>query len=153
MERYQKEMLVSALQSFGTCDVVVEGQSMKPFIRSGDTVTLARLTGEKGILPGTVVAFYCSDQLIVHRVICVKKNESGGKKLFVWGDSSWGMPAVIEAARCIGTVVAVTRNGRPAGRWLRFPFTLLAIGAGILIHLVHTLKKQYVNTSRQNLLN
>ena len=41
MDPRQKEMLTSALQTFGKCDVIVKGESMKPFIRNGDTVSLS----------------------------------------------------------------------------------------------------------------
>jgi signal peptidase I len=140
MDPVHKEMLMSALRAFGKCDVVVEGESMKPFIRSGDTVTLSRKENPPRL--GEVIAFFNEDQLLVHRVVWRKRFASGIWRIWVWGDSSPGMPGSVLSDEYVGKVVSITRNNRPSGIWIRFPLRIIALPAGIFLHLAHVLKKQ-----------
>lgn len=139
VEPYQKEMLKSAIDTLGKCDVLVSGESMKPFIRNGDTVSLARISAVPGL--GEVVAFFNGDQLIVHRIVWRKNHAPGEWHFRVWGDSSPGRPGRVTKHECIGKVVRITRNKKPASLWILFPFRIFALLAGIFLHTVHLLKR------------
>lgn len=139
MEPYQKEALRSALQSFGKCDVIVQGESMKPFIRSGDTVSLSSISGIPRL--GEIVAFFNVNQLLVHRIIWRKRLSTGDWHFWVWGDSSPGMPGKVSLSECLGKVVLLSRKGRPERPRLLFPFRLLAILTGVFLHTLHLFKK------------
>jgi signal peptidase I len=139
MGPYQKEMLKSALQSFGKCDVIVQGESMKPFIRSGDTVSLSPIADVPQL--GEVIAFFNDDQLLVHRIIWRKHLVPGFWYFWVWGDSSPGMPGRVSLRECIGKVVRISRNNQRHNLWIYFPFRILALLAGIFLHTLHLLKK------------
>jgi signal peptidase I len=132
-------MLKSAMETLGTCDVIVSGESMKPFIRDGDTVSLSRITTVPNL--GEVVAFFNGDQLIVHRIVWRRHRAPGEWHFLVWGDSSPGMAGRVSMHECIGRVIRVTRNGKLASLWILFPFRIIALLAGIFLHAVHLLKR------------
>jgi hypothetical protein len=139
MDPCQKEMLQAALQSFGKCDVVVMGESMKPFIRSGDIVSLSVMADIPCL--GEVIAFFNDDQLLVHRIIWRKRLGPGDWRFWVWGDSSPGMPGKVSLSECLGKVVSLSRNNRKRNLWIFYPFRIIAIMAGIFLHGLHPLKK------------
>jgi signal peptidase I len=139
MDPYQKEMLKSALQSFGKCDVTVHGESMKPFIGSGDTVSLSPYRDAPRL--GEVIAFFNDNQLLVHRIIWRKKVALGEWDFWAWGDSSPGKPGRVSSRECIGRVTGITRNARSRNLWILFPFRIFALIAGIFLHALYLLKR------------
>jgi hypothetical protein len=142
---YQKDMLKAAIETIGQCDISVHGQSMKPFIRDGDTVTICRKSS--GLFPGRVVAFFNGDQLVVHRIIWMKKVSGKGKLLRVWGDSSLHSLGKVWSCKIIGMVTHISRHDKKHDLWLRFPFSMCAVLVGIFIHGVFLLRKlPYKNT-------
>jgi hypothetical protein len=135
---YQKDMLKAAIETIGQCDISVHGQSMKPFIRDGDTVTICRKSS--GLFPGRVVAFFNSDQLVVHRIIWMKKVSGKGRLLRVWGDSSLHSLGKVWSYEIIGMVTHVSRHDKKHDLWLKYPFCMCSVLIGFLIHGVLFLK-------------
>ena len=125
-------MLRAAIETTGQCDITVHGQSMKPFIRDGDTVSICRKSS--GPFPGEVVAFFNDDQLFVHRIVWTGNVPGKGRILWVWGDSSLHSLGKIWSNEVIGTVTRVSRDNKHHDLWLRFPFRMCAVLIGYLIH-------------------
>lgn len=124
-------MLVTAIETTGRCDITVHGQSMKPFIRDGDTVSICRKSNVP--FPGEVVAFFNGDQLFVHRIVWTKKVRGKGRLIWVWGDSSLHSLGKIWSSEIIGAVTHVSRNNKYHDLWLRFPFRMCAVLIGLTI--------------------
>lgn len=85
------------------------GPSMTPFIRDGDTLTIAPLGGCPPRL-GEVVAFsHLADKgesLVVHRVVGRQP-----KGFVIQGDGNGCTPEIIPSGSILGRVVKVERNG------------------------------------------
>lgn len=83
---------------------------MTPFIRDGDTLTIAPLASRPPRL-GEVVAFSCpiekQAKLVVHRV--VGRKESG---FVVQGDGNGCAPEIVSSQNILGRLVKVERGGR-----------------------------------------
>ena len=124
-------MLLKALSEFGRCDVTVDGESMKPFIRSGDVATIATIPAHPRL--GQVAAFFNNDQLIMHRITRRKKIPDGSWDLSVYGDSSPRSGGRVASSQVIGVVLYLNRNHRKHSLWFRSPFRLLAVPIGFLM--------------------
>lgn len=133
MKPEQKEILVEAVNSLGSCDVVVSGMSMWPFIRRDDKITLSG-NFQKPFL-GAVIAFFIEEKLTVHRVIWYKKQTDNMWKIRVKGDSSPFSCSTISSSEVLGVVCRISRG---SGRiWLRFPFRILAVIFSMTIQIYH----------------
>jgi signal peptidase I len=131
MEQSQKNIFLDALDTFGSCEITVSGESMKPFMRPGDRVFIVRTTHR--VLPGHVIAFFNNDQLIIHRVYAVRKDRNGNRHYRVCGDSSTDSHGDINAESVEGKVHHLLRNGKKHSLWFRYPFCLLALFLGPLL--------------------
>jgi hypothetical protein len=87
----------------------------------------------KAVLPGQIIAFFNSDQLIIHRVYAVKKGVDGNLLYAVWGDSSPGSHGEISVSAVAGRVHHLVRNGKKHSLWFFYPFCLLALLTGPLL--------------------
>lgn len=109
------------------------GFSMAPFIRDGDVLTVAPLAGPAPRL-GDVVAFChpATQRLLVHRVVAKK---SGA--FLLRGDNTARCDGFVSAAKILGIVSRVERNGRSARIGRRPERVLLAFLArsGLLFRL------------------
>jgi hypothetical protein len=116
----------------------VGGQSMWPFIKSGDLVTV--VSCKKMPVAGSVAAVFYHDQCIVHRV--VKRRERPGIMGEVWicGDSSPGSQARIPLKEIVGIVSSLERNGTRQTRWLHPPLSLVALLIGRFMRALIVLK-------------
>jgi hypothetical protein len=130
MEISHKKMLLEMLEKHGSCEVIVSGESMKPFIRPGDTVKIIR-TGTD-FLPGHAIAFFNSDQLIVHRVYGRKKLPAGNRLYKVWGDSSPDSHGVVLPESVAGRVQYILRSGKKYSVWFNHPFCALSLPFGLI---------------------
>ena len=138
METVQKEMLLESLAKFNTCEVVVSGTSMWPFIRSGDTISI-RHKPEKYSL-GSVIAFFNEDQLIVHRVIWHKKIACDEWEIFVHGDASPCSTVKIKPDHIIGTVEYVKRHNTIITLSFNDPYRIIAIPLGFILQFLVSIK-------------
>jgi signal peptidase I len=141
MEPSQKKILLDALTAFGSCEITASGESMKPFIKPGDRITIVKPSCAP--FPGQVIAFFNNHQLIVHRIW--KRRKVSNKKwlLKVWGDSSPNSHGEIHQDSVIGIVSAAHRDHRRHFLWFRFPFCLLAIPLGFLFQAGILLKQVF----------
>jgi signal peptidase I len=139
MKSASRHMLIAALSKFGSCEVTVGGESMKPFIRSGDVVAIVAVPPFPRA--GEVAVFFDNGQLITHRVTRRKKNSDGSCSLTVYGDSSPGSGGTIAESQVIGVVRYLTRNHRKHALWLRSPLRLIAVPMGFLIRFLVDITK------------
>ncbi len=104
------ELMHAVLEKGGLFRFCAHGGSMTPFIRDGDTLTIAPLAGRPPRL-GEVVAFSCpiekQAKLVVHRV--VGRQRSG---FVVQGDGNGCAPEIVSSQNILGRLVKVERGGR-----------------------------------------
>ncbi len=83
---------------------------MIPFIRDGDTLTIAPLANRPPRL-GEVVAYSCPTEegakLAIHRVIARRRRD-----FLVRGDGNGCMPEIVSSENILGRMVKVERDGR-----------------------------------------
>lgn len=104
----QKKILAAVIERNQVLRMKVRGLSMSPLIRDGDVATITPMRGCPAEV-GEVVAFSRNGdgKLTIHRVVAREKN---GWRLR--GDSCAGDNGVIPAARIIGRITGVDRQGR-----------------------------------------
>ena len=126
-----------------------KGFSMQPFIRNGDVLTLAPLSGRE-IRIGDIVACEepVSGKLIVHRV--VRKRGNG---YLIKGDNSLKEDGCVQRDSIFGRVVRVERRGKAVSFSLGPEKYVIAAVSGDLIgrrilcyvwHLVWLLRRGFV---------
>ena len=104
---------------------------MYPFIINGDMVVIE--SGTDSLAIGKIAAFFLEDQLIMHRVIWIKKRSRLKQDVWTRGDSSPGSLSRISSESIIGTVIG-TQNGKKIKKiWCAFPSSLISIVAGGVI--------------------
>ena len=101
-----------------------QGISMRPFIRSGDLLTVQPLGGGESPRLGDVILYQAEgDRLIAHRVVggsgasLVARGRISGYRadettLRVRGDRLWAPLERVRPAQLLGQVVAIERNAR-----------------------------------------
>jgi len=85
-----------------------KGFSMSPFVKDGDTVTLAPLSHAQPFL-GDIVAFVSpgTGMLVVHRVV-----GKGDKHFLIKGDNMPDVDGFVRRKNILGRVTRVERNGK-----------------------------------------
>jgi len=99
-----KDILSKGLE----CRFQAKGQSMSPFIKDGDIVTIFPLTSSSpGV--GDVVAFNHpeNEKLIIHRVVKKRNND-----YYVRGDNALEADGIVQTRDILGYVNKVERNGK-----------------------------------------
>jgi hypothetical protein len=138
MEPIHKKMLLATLGKCNTCEVVVGGTSMWPFIEPGDKVFIRKKPFRPSL--GVVVAFFNENQLVVHRIIGVKKKEGDTWQLLIHGDSSPRSQSKIESDQIVGTVEYVKRGNKKITCWFIFPLRIVIIPLGFILQLLVWIK-------------
>jgi hypothetical protein len=139
MDQTQKKMFLDSLSAFGSCEITASGESMKPFIRPGDSVFIVRTSHP--VPPGHAIAFFNNDQLIIHRVYAVRKSQDGKRIYRIWGDSSPGSHGEIASGSVAGRVHHIVRKGGKHSLWFRYPFCIVALLLGPLLRTIVTIKE------------
>jgi signal peptidase I len=143
MEQSQKNIFLDALDAFGSCEITVSGESMKPFIQPGDRVFVGRTPHP--VQAGHVIAFFSNDQLIIHRVCAIGKGAGGNWIYRVWGDSSPGSLGKINSESVAGRVHHLQRKGRKHALWFQNPLCLLALSLGPLFQAFALLSRLIIS--------
>jgi signal peptidase I len=87
-----------------------EGASMRPTIRSGESIVVAAVA-ESEVVAGDILLYRRAARLLAHRVVCVTSD--GGRRRFeLRGDAKRASDAPVVFDAVIGRVVGVVRNGR-----------------------------------------
>ena len=102
------KLLQAVMDKQARCRFQVKGQSMAPFVRDGDIVTVAPV-GKRPLRIGDVVAFTSpqAGMFLVHRVV-----GKHGDKLLVKGDNCAGPDGRVAVSAVLGRVTTVERDGR-----------------------------------------
>jgi hypothetical protein len=136
-----KAAFLEAIIRSGSCALRVEGQSMWPFIKSGDLVTIVPCKKMPDI--GSVAAVFDHDQCIIHRVVKRRKRPGAIGEVWICGDSSPGSTARIPADEIVGIVSSLERNGTRQTRWLRPPLFLAALLMGRIMRSLIVIRDLY----------
>ncbi len=91
-----------------TLTLSVEGESMLPFLRTGDAVRIDLSAGASDICVGDIVAYYSTSAIAVHRVLH-KTFKQGQVRLYQAGDNLVSGCWLWEA-EVLGKVVTVIRQ-------------------------------------------
>ena len=134
----QKAAFIEAVLKNGTCTMRIEGQSMWPFIKSGDLVTI--VSCKKMPVIGSVAAVFNHDQCIVHRVVKCRERPDTMGEVWICGDSSPGSQARIQPSEIVGTAVSLERNGTRHTRWLHPPLSHAAMVLGYVLRAIFSLR-------------
>ena len=146
MQKHQKEMIIAALEKFGTGEIRVGGWSMWPFIRNNDIIRVAR-----GVTPpylGKVVAFFNGEQLIAHRVVWVQRGNEKRLSFWIQGDFVSSSLSRVEKNQLLGTVIGVKREGAIKKFWFIQPFCSLALVIGFFLRTIFSICDKIKSVSR-----
>lgn len=131
-------MLLEILEKYNSCEVIVGGTSMWPFINDGDTVSIRR----KSFIPspGKVVAFFSGEQLIIHRIIWSRKKANDKWEILVHGDGCPFSISKIASDQIIGAVEYVKRENRKIRLSFNDPYRFIVIPIGFLLQFLISIK-------------
>lgn len=106
--------LLRASLRFGPIEFRAAGVSMRPLLRSGDTVRVE----QRPPVRGDVALAVCGDRLVLHRIV-----RQRARRWLLRGDARRGPDGWIDAAEVLGVVTArrVRRGERDAWRRLDRP--------------------------------
>ncbi|MFC1583932.1 S24/S26 family peptidase [Fibrobacterota bacterium] len=138
MDKHQKQILLTALDKFGTVEVRVGGWSMWPFIRHNETIVVAKEM--KTPYLGKVIAFFNENQLIAHRVAWSRPKGNGSADFWVLGDFSQFSLSRIDSRQVIGTVSGLKVDGF-RNLWLIQPFCVFALIIGFILRGILSINK------------
>jgi signal peptidase I len=128
------ELLVDLLAMGATARFTVTGGSMRPFLRSGETVEL-RTVRPSDIRRGDIVLCRRPGEqgrgLLLHRVVAIRRRAGLPSLIQTQGDALWAPDEPVAERDVLGRVCAVT-GSRPAARSLDRPGPRLR---GLLIAL------------------
>ena len=111
-------LVAEVLHRFGEARLRVNGGSMYPIVRSGDTITV-RHCHAGDLHDGDIVLLRDGHRLFAHRLLTVRldagarldrTDENAGRWLMTRGDSHWRRDPVRPASALIGRVVSLTRD-------------------------------------------
>jgi hypothetical protein len=134
----QKAAFLESLAQNASCTITAHGASMWPFIRTGDRVMIACRTGR--LLPGSVAAVFCGDQLIVHRIVGFGGRFESGRYVWIAGDSSTGSRTRVFPEEIVGIAVSLERAGRRHFQWLNPPLSIVALALGAALRCYFGIK-------------
>jgi signal peptidase I len=119
-----RELLIEVLHRGAAFRFRAKGFSMSPFIKDGDIITVAPLSGDRPRL-GDVVAFIDprTEELVVHRVIGKRDNS----RFFIRGDNLPVQKHLVPISQVLGKVEKVERGGDAVGLGLGPEKTLIAL--------------------------
>ena len=112
--------------------IPITGDSMLPLIREGDQVLVSH--GGADLQQGDVVVFQQGGKTVAHRVLRLKRDQTGSTYL-TKGDNVWRVDGPVKANEIIGRVLAIKRGNRAVSlntpRWRKLgrllAFVMLAM--------------------------
>jgi signal peptidase I len=104
------ELAEEVIRKFGTVRLRVQGTSMTPAIRPGDTISIQR-THPREIETGEIIFFSRDGRMYAHRVIR-RVHADGEIKFITQGDRMQHPDPAVSAAEILGRVVMIERGQR-----------------------------------------
>lgn len=104
------ELAEEVIRKFGTVRLCVQGTSMMPAIRPGDTIEVRR-THPREISPGEIVLYSREGRFFAHRVIR-RSNTATGTHFVTQGDRLQAPDEPVSAAELLGRVTFIERGRR-----------------------------------------
>jgi hypothetical protein len=142
------ELLSSVLAKDKAFRFQAKGQSMSPFVKDGDVITVSPLRGREP-RTGEIVAFLHpkSGRAAVHRVV-----RAAPGTFLLRGDNSGDAEGPLAAERILGVVTEVVRDGRRVkgirGRWS--PAVALLSRSGGLVRGLELLRRLTGRTRKKD---
>lgn len=91
--------------------VSVTGQSMRPFIRSGATLTISPVRAEH-LRVGDVVVFKGRDAApVIHRLVAIRRDAGGSAVLQTKGDATVMLDEPVRPEQVLGRVTKIEEGG------------------------------------------
>jgi signal peptidase I len=104
------ELAEEVIRKFGAVRLRVQGTSMTPAIRPGDTISIQR-TNPREIAPGEIIMFSRDGQMFAHRVI-KRIHAENGMQFLTQGDRMQHPDPAVRAEEFLGRVVLIERGKR-----------------------------------------
>lgn len=123
------ELAEEVIRKFGTVRLRVQGTSMTPAIRPGDTISIER-THPREIEPGEIILYAREGRMFAHRVIR-RVQTAVGVRLLTQGDRMQLPDPLVSAEELLGRVVLIERGSRSIAPRARIGAAERALG-GIL---------------------
>lgn len=131
-------MLLEILEKYNSCEVIVGGTSMWPFVKDGDVVSIKHKPFKPSL--GTVVAFFSVEQLIIHRIIWCRRKNDDRWDIFVHGDACPFSISKIRSDEVIGTIQYVKRQNTKVKLSFSDYYRIIAIPIGFLLQFLISVK-------------
>lgn len=101
--------IAAALEGYGRVSLRVQGTSMLPWVRPGDTVIIRKIRPSE-VQCGDIVLFQRGERLFVHRIVSlVSANETS---FVAKGDANPQLDGALEPQEILGRVEGIFRRGR-----------------------------------------
>lgn len=104
------ELAEEVIRKFGSVRLRVQGTSMLPAIRPGDTIEVER-THPREIAPGEIVLYARDGRFFAHRVVR-RSQTAQGTLLVTQGDRLQAADAPVSACELLGRVTFIERGRR-----------------------------------------
>ncbi len=104
------ELAEEVIRKFGTVRLRVQGTSMTPAIRPGDTISIRR-AHPREIEPGEIIMYSRDGQMFAHRVLR-RVHENGEMQFLTQGDRMLHPDPPVSAENLLGRVVLIERGHR-----------------------------------------
>jgi signal peptidase len=109
-------ILVELLATGRAAQFVVTGASMRPFLRGGETIVVRRTSPDQ-IRLGDLLLYRRetagAGQLLLHRVVAVRRRPGLPALIQTHGDALWAPDEPVAEAQVLGRVCAVQRGPAP----------------------------------------
>lgn len=118
-----RDLLLEVLNTGKAFRIRVTGNSMWPFVKTHDVITITPVTGKPPRI-GEIVAFIhpVCRRLLVHRVVRVS-----GDGYLLRGDNGQAADGMVPRASILGRVTALHRQGKPVRLGLGIERRLIAL--------------------------
>lgn len=113
------DLLRDLLSTDRTVQFVVTGDSMRPFLRGGETVVVRRVSAEQIGLGDLLLCRQKTsgqDRLLLHRAVAIYRHPGRPVLIQTHGDALWAPDAPVAEDQILGRVCAILREpatGRP----------------------------------------
>jgi signal peptidase I len=115
------DLLADLLANGAAVRFVVTGDSMRPFLCGGETVTLRRVNPAEIRCGNLVLCRQTGGKLLLHRVVRILRGRGLPVRIETQGDALWTPDEPVTSEQVLGRVAAIERDGAfvdlTATRW------------------------------------
>lgn len=145
------ELLKQAIESNKEIYFKVEGHSMYPFLYLNDKV-LVKKGIFKNLKKGDIIVFYRIKNLVIHRIVKIKKNN-----IITKGDKSTRLDLPIRASDLLGKVVLIKNKkiNIETRTWqiINYIVAIYSLSTGLIYQKVCSIKRTFIGNRNNCFIN